>query len=66
MSSFLGNPVVLGVIDEASMFLMLAYAQAGLEVKALQQFKRCERRMISNNELELLARCQQSLGLNQR
>lgn len=66
MSSFMGNPVVLGVIDEASMFLTLAYAQAGLEEKAQKQFKRCEPRIIANNELELHARCRQALGLSQR
>lgn len=53
-------------IAEASMFLILAHAASGKEEQALREFKRCEPRLIANNELELLARCQQSLGLNQR
>jgi hypothetical protein len=63
MGAFTGNPMVLGLIDEASMFLTLAYAQAGLEEKALLHFKRCEPRMLANNELALLQRCRQALGI---
>lgn len=65
LSPMSSNADVVSGIDEASMFLTLAYAAAGKEEKALREFKRCEPRMKALNEVEMLSRCRQALGLNQ-
>ncbi|MDB5338061.1 MAG: hypothetical protein JWN70_3680 [Planctomycetaceae bacterium] len=61
-----GSPDAQAAIDESRAFLVLAYALAGNDERAHQQFRLCEPRLIATNELELLARCRKALGLNQR